>query len=158
MSGRGLILVIVYVVLVCALAGLAAWLGPEGDGFLIQAGRSAGLAGAAILVVQGALAARWTWTTRPFGLDIVLRFHRWTATLAGLLLLAHPVLLSAGGHALLEGDGLPWYVWAGLGVLVLVLANLAASAYRPTLGLSFERWRFLQIGRASCRERVCHRV
>jgi predicted ferric reductase len=143
MSGRGVTLIAAYVIIACAPAALAAWLGPPGGTVLEQAGRSTGLTGFAILVLQGVLAARWKWATRHFGLDIVLRFHRCMALFAGLLLVAHPILLSAGGSSLLAGDGLPWFVWAGLGVLVLLLATLAVSAFRKELGVSFERWRLL---------------
>ncbi len=140
MIGCGAILVVLYVVLACAPAALAAWLGPRGHSFLYQAGRTAALTGLTMLVLQGVMVARWKWATRHFGLDVVTRFHRRTAMLAGLLLLAHPILLFAGGSAL-DGDGLPWYVWAGAGVLVLLLANLFVSTFSEEIGLTFERWR-----------------
>ena len=73
MTVPGAALVALYVLLACAPAGLAAWLGPSGGGFLLQAGRSAALVGFTILVLQGVLAARWKWVTRHFGLDVVLR-------------------------------------------------------------------------------------
>lgn len=139
----GPILVAVYVVMVCAPVVLAAWLVDAEGGFLEAAGKSVALAGFMILVLQVVLSARWKSVDRPFGLDIVLRFHRKMALLAGLLLLAHPLLLAAGGHGsgLLLSLDVPWYILTGKIVLALLLLNLAASVFRRGLNVSFERWR-----------------
>ncbi len=143
MSLAGLILVAVYVILVCVPAALAAWLGDSGGDFLHAAGRSAALAGIMILVLQVVLSARWKWVSRPFGLDIVLRFHRKMALFAGLLLIAHPLLLATGGQgfSLIFSLDVPWHIWVGKIALALLLLNLAVSVFRKGLHVSYERWR-----------------
>jgi predicted ferric reductase len=139
----GPILVAVYVILVIAPVVLATWLVDSEGGFLEAAGKSAALAGFTILALQVILSARLKWVSRPFGLDIVLRFHRNMALLAGLLLVAHPLLLAAGGHGsdLTLSLDVPWYILVGKVALALLLLNLAMSAFRRRLNLSFERWR-----------------
>ncbi|MBE0537808.1 MAG: ferric reductase-like transmembrane domain-containing protein [Phycisphaerae bacterium] len=145
MSVSGVLIVALYFVLVCTPAALAAWLAPPAGGFAYEAGRAAALTGFAILVLQTVLAARWKYASRPFGLDIVFRFHRNIALFAGVLLVAHPILLAAGG----AGPGLilrldaPWYIWLGRIALVLLLLNLVLSACRNRLRIAFERWRFV---------------
>lgn len=141
----GLLRIILYAV----LASLGLWLAvfrgtPEGDPWY-EIGRSFALLGFLILVLQFILAARSKWIERPFGLDILLRFHQHMAAFAFLLLLLHPLLLAGGGQGwrLLLGLDLPWYIWAGKGALLLLVANVLVSKYQARLGLSFEQWRVL---------------
>ncbi len=58
--------------------------------------KSVALCGYAILALQPVLAARYRWLERPFGLDALYRFHRSMGLVAGMLLLAHPILYAAG--------------------------------------------------------------
>ncbi|MBD3163202.1 MAG: oxidoreductase, partial [Candidatus Latescibacteria bacterium] len=134
-----------YLLLVLLPLAGAVLLNPAGGGFLTELGRSAALAGYMILLLQGVLASRWKWVERPFGLDMVLRFHRNIAVLAVLLLVAHPLLLAAGGRGwgLVLSLDLPWYIWAGKVALLLLLLNALSSLIRRRLGLSFERWRLV---------------
>lgn len=145
MSLSGIVIAVLYVVLVCTPAALAVFFGrPAGD-FFYEAGRSAALIGFTILVLQTVLAARWKWVSRPFGLDIVLRFHRNAAILAVVLLLSHPLLLAAGGAGaeLIVSLDVPWFIWLGKMALVLLLLNVLLSGLRARLRVAFEHWRFL---------------
>jgi predicted ferric reductase len=145
MTITGLLLVILYIALACTPAMLAALIGPQGNDFLYELGKSAALTGLTILFLQIVLSARWKWTTRPFGLDIVLRYHRNMAVFAGFLLVVHPLLLAAGGYGwgmLLTLD-VPWFIWVGKIALAILLLNLLASGFRKRLGVTFERWRCL---------------
>jgi predicted ferric reductase len=137
----GPILIAAYAALAVVPAALAAWLAAPATNLTYDLGRSAALSGFAILAMQPILAARWKWLSRPFGLDVILRFHRTMALTAGALILAHPALLSIGaGDAFLAG-GIDWYIWVGIAVLFLAFANVAVSLWRKTIGLDWQRWR-----------------
>ncbi len=75
----------------------------------------------------------------------MLRFHKFMAMAAAVLLLLHPVLLAAGSGnpGLLISLDQPWYIWLGKITLVLVLINVGLSWYQKKLHLKFEKWRFL---------------
>ncbi len=135
--------VVLYVVIILTPLGLIAFLGSPAESPVYQTGRHFALVGFMILCLQGFLAGRIKWAERPFGLDILVRYHRYMALLGLLLLAAHPVLLAAGGagwRLLFELD-LPWYIWIGKGVLVAVVIQVGVSMWQGKLGLKFERWR-----------------
>jgi predicted ferric reductase len=64
-----------------------------GRGFLINFSVALGFVGLAMLGLQFALVARSQTVATPFGIDVVLQFHRQIAYVALLFILAHPVLL-----------------------------------------------------------------
>ncbi len=113
------------------------------SGFVYELARSAAVVGITILSVQFLLSARLRWIEKPFGLDMVLRFHRSMGIFAFALILLHPVLLAAGGRGwqLLYSPAQPWYVWLGRITLIALVLHIVISAFRKTLGLDFERWR-----------------
>jgi predicted ferric reductase len=115
----------------------------EEANFVLSLGKAFALEGAVILLLQPILAARFKWLERPFGQDMVIRFHRNMAILAACLLILHPVLVAAGEDAwfILTSIELPWYVWAGKIALLLLLANAALSLGFKRLPYSFETWR-----------------
>ena len=110
---------------------------------LYEIGNGFALTGIVILLLQPLLASRFAWIERPFGLDIVIRFHKYMAIIAACLLLAHPLLLTAarGRIGLLVGVGVPFYIWIGRIALVLVLLSVLISLFQERLGLRFEQWR-----------------
>ena len=61
------------------------------------------------------------------------------------ILIAHPLLMAAGGSGwdLLIGLDPPWYIWLAKATLLLLLINVALSVYRGSLGLKYEKWRFI---------------
>ncbi|MHB0934958.1 MAG: ferric reductase-like transmembrane domain-containing protein [Armatimonadota bacterium] len=115
-----------------------------GEPFLRELGKSFALVGITILLLQVALASRIRAWTEPFGLTLVLRFHQGMAVFAGLLLLAHPILLAASASfwPLLYGAEVPWYLWFGRLALLLLLVQLGTSLLQWRL-LRFENWRML---------------
>lgn len=141
---RGPLLVALFLGLVLLAPVLAAWLGrrPAPD-FLYELGRYFGLAAFGIIALQLVEAARFKWLTRPFGLDVVLDFHKRLGALAAAMLILHPVLLAAGsGHwHLLYSLRLPWHIILGKAALALLVLHVALAAKWEGLGLKFERWR-----------------
>ena len=144
--GWGGCLVAVYVLLVLLPAVLgvlgASWVSPA-----VKAGRLAGLVGFAVLALQVALTARLPFTDRPFGLDRLSRFHRWTGIAACVLLAAHPALLAAGQTDAWRFSFFPsWQVNLGLAALALVVLGVLLAAFFAELGLDYNTWRVLHKG------------
>jgi predicted ferric reductase len=95
-----------------------------------------------ILALQFVLSARLRWIEAPFGLDVVLRFHRTMAFVAIGLLCMHPLLVaSVEGWALLTRWQARWPLWAGRLALLLLFAHAAAATFCQMLRLRYETWR-----------------
>jgi predicted ferric reductase len=143
--GQGLLRIILYILLVTLPVWLAAWRSPEAGGIVNDVGRNFGLVGFMILLVQFLLAARVKWIERAFGLDILIRYHRYVAVAGTGFLVLHPLLLALGHGSwqLLTRFDLPWYIWAGKVALMLMVANVLVSIYQGRIGLKFEKWRLV---------------
>jgi len=104
---------------------------------------SLALAAYGIIALQPVLASRWKWIERPFGFDVIIRFHRYMGIFVVFLLLAHPPRMAYGGAGLqlLWSLSEPWYVWAGKVVLLLLILHVILSVWYKTFGLTFEQWR-----------------
>jgi predicted ferric reductase len=102
--------------------------------------RSFGLAGFVILAMQPVLVARLKWIERPFGMDMLSRFHKSMGIFVTAMMASHPVLMEFGGGQVL-GFSQPWYIWVGKAGIVLLLTHTLISVYSYRLGLTFEQWR-----------------
>jgi predicted ferric reductase len=142
----GTVLILLYAVLISLPIILVFWQKPEGDGnIIIELGKAFALSGFAILALQFVLASRLHWIARPFGLEILLRYHKAMAILGGLLILLHPILLAAGSGywELLYGFKQPWPILLGKIAFLLLLIQIVTTIYRQRLRLKFEKWRLL---------------
>ncbi|MCJ8499037.1 ferredoxin reductase family protein [Desulfatitalea alkaliphila] len=101
--------------------------------------------GLVILFLQSVLAARLKWVSRPYGFDMVIRYHKYMAGAALFFLLLHPVLLAAGGAGwqLLLSAEKPSIIWLGRAALFLLLLNAVVSVYQGRLNIKFEKWRIM---------------
>ncbi len=89
--GRGLLWVILYVVALMIPTVLLMWFFPgSDDGVVMEIGKNFALFAFTILVLQVVLAARFKWLDRVYGLDMILRFHRYMAVFALVLLSLPP--------------------------------------------------------------------
>ena len=143
---KGLWRIVLYALLILAPLLIAAAVSPgirHPNGVLYEFAKDMALIGFMILMLQPVLAGRFKGIEAPFGLDILIRFHKHMAVFAVGLLILHPLLLAAGGAGwtLLLGLDLPWYIWVGKGALVLLLINGALSLFQQRIGISFEKWR-----------------
>lgn len=137
--------IVLYPLILILPAVLVTTLAITTKGFVHELGRNTALTAVMIILLQGVLAARFKWISHPFGLDILLRFHKYMAMAAAVLLMLHPVLLAAGSGnlGLLLSLTQPWYIWLGKITLLLVLVNVGVSWYQRKLRLKFEKWRFV---------------
>jgi len=141
----GACLLAAYVLFAALPLGLAFVLSPAtGEPFLEELGRGAGMLGFALLALQVALGSRLKLVDGPFGLDVVLKFHKGMALVALGLLLVHPAAMAlAEGNLDLFGFGTPWTVNLGkLALLLLVLTVLLALLARK-FGLQYQRWHLM---------------
>lgn len=102
--------------------------------------RSFGLAGFVILALQPVLVARLKWIERPFGMDMLSRFHKSMGIFVTAIMVSHPILMELGGGQV-AGLSQPWYIWVGRTSLVLLLVHTLISVYSNRVGLTFEQWR-----------------
>lgn len=109
-----------------------------------ELGVDSAVIGFTVLSLQFVITARLPWVEAPFGLDVVLVFHRVMALIAATLLCVHPVLIaSAEGWSLLTRLHVRWYIWAGRFALALLVFHVTVSLARRALRLSYELWRRL---------------
>ncbi|MGB6065537.1 MAG: ferredoxin reductase family protein [Desulfomonilaceae bacterium] len=140
----GVVLVIVYVIIVISPLLLVTALGLHSPNELLyEIARSFALSAFAILCIQPVLSARLKWIERPFGMDILSRFHKIMGIFVTLLLISHPpfLVLGGGGLELITSLSEPWYIWLGRIGLLVLLVHTFLSVFSSRLGLKFEQWR-----------------
>ena len=144
-KGWGLLLVTLYPVLAAAPLVALASLNRVADHMRVaEVGVDCALVGLTILALQFVITARISWMEAPFGLDVLLVFHRAMALLATMLLCVHPALVAREeGWSLLAGLHVHWYIWAGRLALALLLVQVIVSLARRLIRLSYDRWRRL---------------
>jgi predicted ferric reductase len=118
---------------------------PPGTKFGWDFAVALGFSALAIMFTMFLLTARFKWTTRAFGIDIIYYFHRWIALVAFVLLLAHPLVLIGMEPLLLEylKPDAPWHMVAGNVALLAVILLVLTSVWRKPLHLHYDVWRFL---------------
>ena len=142
---RGAMLAVAYVLAVAAplffvLVGDA----PPGRGWWADFSMALGFIAMAILGLQLVVTARFPQVEAPFGLDVILQYHRQMSFVALAFVLVHPAMLMAQDPALLRllnprtaTTAAQW----GLAAVALLLTLMATSIWRRQLRLSYESWR-----------------
>lgn len=121
---------------------------PPGRTFTVELGSALGFAALAILVLQVVLPSRARPFTAPFGVDVLLRFHRQIGYASIVLVLAHLIVLlidDPSRLSLLNPLIAPWRARAGVSALLCLLLLGLSSAWRSRFGLSYELWRGLHL-------------
>jgi len=142
---RAGLLMLLYPLLILAPLATAAALNPTSDHSRTEeVGIGCAAVGFAILALQFVITARLRWVEEPFGLDVLLVFHRVMALVATAALLVHPVLVTWGEQwPLLTRLRVPWFIWVGRAGLTLLLVQVLAGLSRRVVRLPYERWRRL---------------
>lgn len=119
---------------------------PPGRSFWVELSVAFGFIGLSVLALQFAISARSNGVDAPYGLDVVLRFHRQMAMVGLALVLAHPLILLVEGAAswtMLNVVDATWAFRMGLLSLVALLVLVASSVWRQRLRIRYEVWRLL---------------
>jgi predicted ferric reductase len=120
-----------------------------GRGFAVNFSVALGFVALSVLGLQFALAARFTKTSAPFGIDAVLTYHRQISFLAVAAAFGHPVLLflvQDKYRALLDLVSDPLRAkLAWLSVICLAVL-MVTSIWRRALRLSYPVWHALHSG------------
>jgi predicted ferric reductase len=139
----GAVLCAAYPVLALAPATAVRIMAPDADHSPVaELGITCALVGFTMVSLQFVLTARLRWVEAPFGLDVLLRFHRIMGLAAVGLLCAHPLLVAAGeGWGLLTRLHAPWFIWTGRIALALLVGQVIAALLRGAMRLPYEHWR-----------------
>ena len=135
----------VLVYLAATIAPLVlAWSGMEpGRGFLINFSVALGFVGLSLMGLQFVIAARFQSLAAPFGIDVLLQYHRQIAYTSLLFILAHPLLLfvaDTGYLALLDVTTAPLRAKMAVTSTVALLVMVALSVWRTKLRIGYELW------------------
>jgi predicted ferric reductase len=117
---------------------------PAGRSLLLELSLAAGFVGLGQLGLQLALIARFRRISQPFGIDLVMQYHRHLGILATLMVVAHPLLLwwqrPGSWRALVAGSSTTATA-TGVASTAALLLLIALSYWRRPFGLSYEIWR-----------------
>jgi predicted ferric reductase len=119
---------------------------PEGRDFWTELSVAFGFVGLAILALQFAISARSNGVDAPYGLDVVLQFHRQMSFVGFALVLAHPLILFVTGvesWALLNVFDTRWAARMGMLSVVALPLLVGSSVWRLQLRLRYEVWRVI---------------
>lgn len=119
---------------------------PTGRAFWVELSVALGFVGLTQIGIQFVLIARFRPLTTPYGMDVVLKYHRQIALVALAFILAHPLLLLIEHPArrmLLNPFGGTYASKLGLAAVAALVVLAATSVWRERLGLGYERWRVL---------------
>jgi predicted ferric reductase len=117
-----------------------------GRGFVVDLSVALGFVALSVLGLQFALAARFSRTSAPFGIDAVLTYHRQISFLAVVAAFGHPVLLFLADdkyRVLLDVAAAPLraqLAWLSVTALIVLMAT---SIWRRALRLSYRVWHVL---------------
>jgi predicted ferric reductase len=122
---------------------------PSGRPFWLEFSVALGFVGLTQIGLQFLLIARFKRVTAPYGIDIILRYHRQIAIVAVGAILLHPLIIVIDNPSrlkLLNPLSGNWASRFGLLSLAALLAITVSSVFRERLRLDYERWRMLHIG------------
>ena len=114
-----------------------------GRGIIINFSVALGFVGLSMMGLQFALVARFQRVAAPFGIDVLLQFHRQIAYVGLAFVLAHPLLLFVANPeflALLNPMTAPLRAHMAVLSVIALLALVALSVWRKRLHISYEAW------------------
>jgi predicted ferric reductase len=117
---------------------------PPGRGFWTEFSAGLGFAGLSMLMLQFVITSRFRRVAAPFGIDIVLQFHRQISFVAAALLLAHVLILFITRPEtiqLLNVFEAPWRARFAVLSMIALVVLLVASVWRKEIHFRYEPWR-----------------
>ncbi|MBR9989541.1 MAG: ferric reductase-like transmembrane domain-containing protein [Gemmatimonadetes bacterium] len=122
---------------------------PAGRAFWLELGVALGFVGLTQIALQFVLIARFRRVTAPYGIDVVLHYHRQIAIVAVAAILLHPALIIIADPArlrLLNPLGGNWASRFGLLSVLALVATILMSLLRERFRLRYEYWRAAHLG------------
>jgi predicted ferric reductase len=142
---RGILWSVVYLAVVIApLFFMIVGDPPPARGFWMELSIALGFVGLSMLGLQFATTARFHPVSAPYGLDLVLKYHKQISYVAFSFLLVHPIILvfeTELGGALFEPSEAEADGVTGILALGLVVVIIATSVWREKFRLGYEVWR-----------------
>jgi predicted ferric reductase len=121
---------------------------PSGRPFWLEFSVALGFVGLTQIGLQFLLIARFKRVTAPYGIDIILRYHRQIAMVAVGAILLHPLIIVIDNPSrlkLLNPLSGNWASRFGLLSVVVLVTTVVASVFRERLKLNYEVWRLLHL-------------
>lgn len=118
---------------------------PTGRSFWVELSVALGFVGLTQIGVQFVLIARFRPLTYPYGIDVVLRYHRQIALVAIGFVLLHPALIlieHPARVALLNPFGGTWASKLGLAAVAALVLLAVTAVWRKKWKIPYEAWRF----------------
>ncbi|HYZ03408.1 MAG TPA: ferric reductase-like transmembrane domain-containing protein [Candidatus Binatia bacterium] len=142
---RGLGLIALYLVVsIGPLAFMFFGSPPAHRPFPVELSAALGFVGLSLMSLQFVLVGKFQSVGAPFGIDMLVRFHKQVSFVALAFILAHPILLfvqSATQYLplLLLGSA-PWRARFGVAAIAVLVVLIALSVWRRWLRMSYEAW------------------
>jgi predicted ferric reductase len=117
---------------------------PSGRHFWLEFSVALGFVGLTQIAVQFVLIARFKRVTAPYGIDIILQYHRQIAVIAVAAILAHPVIIvidNPSRLSLMNPFGGNWASRSAWVAVFALVAIVVTSQFRERLKLDYEWWR-----------------
>ena len=117
---------------------------PTARPFWVEFSLALGFVGLVQIAVQFVLVARYESVTAPYGIDLILKYHRQIALIAIGLLVAHPIILVIHNPnllGLLDPFGGTLASRTGNWALYALIALALLSVFRQQIKLDYEIWR-----------------
>jgi predicted ferric reductase len=136
--------ILLYLAVVLLPLAVIAIAPPPGRDFWTELSVTLGFIGLAMLGLQFALTARFRRVQAPYGMDVVIQFHRQISLVAFAFILTHPVILAVSQPARLqmlnplEGELSVRLGWSAVTLLALLIVT---ALWRVRFGLTYEWWR-----------------
>jgi predicted ferric reductase len=121
---------------------------PSGRPFWLEFSIALGFVGLTQIGLQFLLIARFKRVTAPYGIDIILRYHRQIAMVAVGAILLHPLIIVIDNPSrlkLLNPFSGNWASRFALLSLAVLLITVVSSVFRERVRLDYERWRLLHL-------------
>jgi predicted ferric reductase len=121
---------------------------PSGRAFVLEFAVALGFVGLTQIGLQFLLIARFKRLTAPYGIDIILRYHRQIAIVAVAAILLHPMLIMIDEPSRLELLNPVRGNWAsrfGLLSIAALLVTVPVSLLRERVRMDYEHWRLLHL-------------
>jgi predicted ferric reductase len=121
---------------------------PSGRPFWLEFSIALGFVGLTQIGLQFLLIARFKRVTAPYGIDIILRYHRQIAMVAVGAILLHPLIIVIDNPSRLKllnplaGNWASRFALLSLAVLVITVIS---SVFRERLRIDYELWRLMHL-------------